>query len=154
MICEKRTCHQITVVNESRCELFEPGCIYYLDDLCDQHCPLLLHAIFPYRLTIEMGGAFRWVTGDRGVIAQCCSAVPAVETSTQLVEGQIKTSVCGTKGRCPHGYEIGQAVGLSDRKCLKLVAEILPLALNGNCKNLEISCSGCKSGRIMVRIDV
>ncbi len=148
MICEKKIDVNIEVVSPSTCDKLSESRRYSFSDLAGKHCLYFLHSVFPYRLTFELGGYFRWVPQGEGVITQCCSPMPALETSTRKVNNSIETTVSGMKGQCPHGYSINQNLDLSSIPCEKLVAQLLPIAISQKSKQVSFECQGCKDKKL------
>lgn len=149
LACQVECSQVLRVGQSSTCERFPAGTPLAFSELHKGHCAFLLHAIYPYLLTLERGGHFRWLNPGEDVIAQCCSPGPAVEVGLHLGHhGELHAAVSGTKGTCPRGYAAADVLEFSSLRCCKLVAELLPVALGKSDGALAFHCQGCDAGRL------
>lgn len=78
-------------------------------------CPVLLHTITPYYITLKNGGWFRWFKDD--VIVRCpspkCNAVLALKRDSQKKETTIK--IKSIKSRCQYNHKEGDIITLGDK---------------------------------------
>ena len=119
-------------------------------------CPLLLHTVIPYYLTLTNGGYFRWTKHRDKVRVQCPNANDYVDLEINRTEKgdkqYISCRVLRQKGECRFGYKEGDTFSLgpdnSLKFCLRAFDTMFPLYAALKLGWQEPDSSGIKSIKV------
>ncbi len=82
----------------------------------DSLCPLLIHTLFPYYLTLKTGGKFEWIRPRENVKVQCPHRRGVVtEVCLSKKNQSLQAKIVNVEGTCFFKIKKGQIFFLSDK---------------------------------------
>ena len=92
------------------CKHYKAGDVFSLGELIPKNeCLLALQEVFPYRLTFDKGGYFKWEDDKDSVVTQCPNTQKAVAIRV-FRSKEDPPKVVGIRSLCPKGYDNGKEI--------------------------------------------
>jgi len=82
-------------------------------------CPLLLYSLYPYYLTLSLGGHFDWVKKGEPVIVSCPNPKGIVLGVSLNEKNKVIAQIKKNKGSCPKKYLVGLTFELRNLETLR-----------------------------------